>query len=122
MQSINSAEIMLRDTVREDIGRKVSEFLKTNSITKIGSGTVKPETRPQFNHIITVAPDKRAERQTEKENLHAAILELARIEIIGVTVTRSAHEIAKLLRPRGFKLEPPSVTRIAESIGIQLRA
>ncbi len=120
--SINASEIRVRDQVREDLNRKVSEFLKSGSITKVGTGTVKTETRPQFNHIIAVAPTKRAERQQEKEALHAAIAELSHIEIAGVTLIRSAHEVSALLRQRGFKLLSPSVKRVAESIGIQLRA
>lgn len=120
MQSINASEIRVRDPIREDLGRKVSEFLKSGSITKVGTGTVKTETRPQFNHIIAVAPTKRAERQQEKEALHAAIAELSHIEIAGVTLIRSAHEVSALLRQRGFKLLSPSVKRVAESIGIHL--
>lgn len=122
MQSINASEIRVRDQVREDLNLKVREFLKSGSITKVGTGTVKTETRPQFNHIIAVAPTKRAERQQEKEALHAAIAELSHIEIAGVTLIRSAHEVSALLRQRGFKLLSPSVKRVAESIGIQLRA
>ena len=120
--SINASEIRVRDQVREDLNLKVREFLKSGSITKVGTGTVKTETRPQFNHIIAVAPTKRAERQQEKEALHAAIAELSHIEIAGVTLIRSAHEVSALLRQRGFKLLSPSVKRVAESIGIQLRA
>ncbi len=120
MQSINASEIRVRDQVREDLNSKVSEFLKSGSITKVGTGTVKTETRPQFNHIIAVAPTKRAERQQEKEALHAAIAELSHIEIAGVTLIRSAHEVSALLRQRGFKLLSPSVKRVAESIGIHL--
>ena len=120
--SINASEIRVRDPIREDLNRKVSEFLKSGSITKIGNATVKTEPRPQFNHIIAVAPTKRAERQQEKEALHAAIAELSHIEIAGVTLIRSAHEVSALLRQRGFKLLSPSVKRVAESIGIQLRA
>ena len=122
MQSINASEIRVRDQVREDLNLKVREFLKSGSITKVGAGTVKTETRPQFNHIIAVAPNKRAERQQEKEALHAAIAELSHIEIAGVTLIRSAHEVSALLRQREFKLLSPSVKRVAESIGIQLRA
>ena len=120
MQSINASEIRVRDQVREDLNLKVREFLKSGSITKVGTGTVKTETRPQFNHIIAVAPTKRAERQQEKEALHAAIAELSHIEIAGVTLIRSAHEVSALLRQRGFKLLSPSVKRVAESIGIAL--
>ena len=118
--SINASEIRVRDQVREDLNLKVREFLKSGSITKVGTGTVKTETRPQFNHIIAVAPTKRAERQQEKEALHAAIAELSHIEIAGVTLIRSAHEVSALLRQRGFKLLSPSVKRVAESIGIHL--
>ena len=94
MQSINASEIRVRDQVREDLNRKVSEFLKSGSITKVGTGTVKTGTRPQSDHIIAVAPTKRAERQQEKEALHAAIAELSHIEIAGVTLIRSAHEVS----------------------------
>lgn len=66
--SINASEIRVRDQVREDLNLKVREFLKSGSITKVGTGTVKTETRPQFNHIIAVAPTKRAERQQEKRS------------------------------------------------------
>lgn len=118
--SINASEIRVRDQLREDLNLKVREFLKSGSITKVGTGTVKTETRPQFNHIIAVAPTKRAERQQEKEALHAAIAELSHIEIAGVTLIRSAHEVSALLRQRGFKLLSPSVKRVAESIGIHL--
>ena len=120
MQSINASEIRMRDPIREDLSQKVHAFLKANSITEVGTSSAKTETRPQFNHIIAVAPAKLAERQAEKEALHAAITELAHIEIAGVTLIRSAHEVSKLLRQRGFKLLSPSVTRVAESIGIYL--
>ena len=122
MQSINASEIRMRDQLREDLGRKVNDFLKSSTITNVGTTAAKIKKRAQFNHIIAVAPTKRAERQQEKEALHAAIAELSHIEIAGVTLIRSAHEVSALLRQRGFKLLSPSVKRVAESIGIQLRA
>ncbi len=120
MQSINASEIRMRDQLREDLGRKVNDFLKSGTITKVGTTAAKIKKRAQFNHIIAVAPAKRAERQQEKEDLNAAIAELSHIEIAGVRLTRSAHEVSALLHKRGFRLQPASVKRIAEGIGIAL--
>ena len=120
MQSINASEIRMRDQLREDLGRKVNDFLKSGTITKVGTTAAKIKKRAQFNHIIAVAPTKRAERQQEKEALNAAIAELSRIEIAGVRLTRSAHEVSALLHKRGFRLRPASVKRVAEGLGIAL--
>lgn len=120
MQSINASEIRMRDQLREELGRKVNDFLKSGTITNVGTTAAKIKKRAQFNHIITVAPAKRAERQQEKENLNAAIAELSHIEIAGVRLTRSAHEVSALLHKRGFRLRPASVKRVAEGIGIAL--
>lgn len=120
MQSINASEIRMRDQLREDLGRKVNDFLKSGTITNVGTTAAKIKKRAQFNHIIAVAPAKRAERQQEKEALSAAIAELSHIEIAGVRLTRSAHEVSALLHKRGFRLRPASVKRVAEGIGIAL--
>ena len=120
MQSINASEIRMRDQLREDLGRKVNDFLKSGTITNVGTTAAKIKKRAQFNHIIAVAPAKRAERQQEKESLNAAIAELSHIEIAGVRLTRSAHEVSALLHKRGFRLRPASVKRVAEGIGIAL--
>ena len=120
MQSINASEIRMRDQLREELGRKVSDFLKSGTITNVGTTAAKIKKRAQFNHIIAVAPAKRAERQQEKESLNAAIAELSHIEIAGVRLTRSAHEVSALLHKRGFRLRPASVKRAAEGIGIAL--
>ena len=120
MQSINASEIRMRDQLREELGRKVNDFLKSGTITNVGTTAAKIKKRAQFNHIIAVAPAKRAERQQEKENLNAAIAELSHIEIAGVRLTRSAHEVSALLHKRGFRLRPASVKRVAEGIGIAL--
>lgn len=120
MQSINASEIRMRDQLREELGRKVNDFLKSGAITNVGTTAAKIKKRAQFNHIIAVAPAKRAERQQEKEDLSAAIAELSHIEIAGVRLTRSAHEVSALLHKRGFRLRPASVQRVAEGIGIAL--
>lgn len=120
MQSINASEIRMRDQLREELGRKVNDFLKSGTITNVGTTAAKIKKRAQFNHIIAVAPVKRAERQQEKEDLSAAIAELSHIEIAGVRLTRSAHEVSALLHKRGFRLRPASVKRVAEGIGIAL--
>lgn len=120
MQSINASEIRMRDQLREDLGRKVNDFLKSGTITKVGTTAAKDKKRAQFNHIIAVAPARRTERQQEKETLNAAIAELSLIEIAGVRLTRSAHEVSALLHKRGFRLRPASVKRVAEGIGIAL--
>lgn len=120
MQSINASEIRMRDQLREELGRKVNDFLKSGTITSVGTTAAKIKKRAQFNHIIAVAPAKRAERQQEKESLNAAIAELSHIEIAGVRLIRSAHEVSALLHKRGFRLRPASVKRVAEGIGIAL--
>lgn len=120
MQSINASEIRMRDQLREELGRKVNDFLKSGTITNVGTTAAKIKKRAQFNHIIAVAPAKRAERQQEKESLNAAIAELSHIEIAGVRLTRSAHEVSALLHKQGFRLRPASVKRVAEGIGIAL--
>lgn len=120
MQSINASEIRMRDQLREELGRKVNDFLKSGTITNVGTTAAKIKKRAQFNHIIAVTPAKRAERQQEKESLNAAIAELSHIEITGVRLTRSAHEVSALLHKRGFRLRPASVKRVAEGIGIAL--
>lgn len=120
MQSINASEIRMRDKLREELGRKVNDFLKSGTITNVGTTAAKIKKRAQFNHIIAVAPVKRAERQQEKESLNAAIAELSHIEIAGVRLTRSDHEVSALLHKRGFRLRPASVKRVAEGIGIAL--
>lgn len=118
--SINASEVLMRNPIREDLSSKTAEFLKHNKITKVGTLTNQKDSRQQFNSTIAVAPDKRAERAKEKEAIDLAIKELAEIEIIGVKLRRSSNEVAKLLRQRGFKLQGPSVKRIADSLGIEL--
>lgn len=127
--SINASEVLLREPIRMDLERKVKEFLKQKSVNEVEQGLGSKENKFVFNDSIslaptrrTVAPTRRTAAAAEKEALHAAIAELSHIEIAGVTLIRSAYEVSALLRQRGFKLLSPSVKRVAESIGIQLRA
>lgn len=119
--SINSSEILMREPFRNDIARKVSEFLERNSITVLSTRTTGiSEKALTFNSIIAVVPNKRAHVAAEKERLESTIKELSFIEIDGVTLIRSAYEVAKIMRTRGYKMRAQSVQRIAKGIGISL--
>lgn len=120
--SINTSHIASKAALRAELAESVEAFLKAGVVTQASIGeTAKLTKKPQFNHILATEPTKQAERAAAREALHAAIAELAHAEIEGVTLVRSAHEVATMLRPMGFRLVSPSVKRVAESIGIYLR-
>ncbi|MDY0250743.1 MAG: hypothetical protein RBR45_11920 [Pseudomonas sp.] len=120
--SAHASEVRMKDVERRTLAAQVAQFMKENKVPELKTRRESKVERLVFNNSIAVAPAKRAERQQEKEALHAAIAELSCIEIEGVTIIRSAYEVSAMLRQRGFRLLSPSVKRVAESIGIYLRA
>lgn len=118
--SVNTTEILMRNSVRNELKNKMAEFLKSNSITVLETRTVPRPDRPAYNSAINVSPAKAKQVSAAREELSALVRELSTIEIEGVTIRRSATEVAKAMRLRGHKMRAPSVKRIAESIGITL--
>lgn len=118
--SVNTTEILMRNSVRNELKNKMAEFLKSNSITVLETRTVPRPDRPAYNSAINVSPAKAKQVSAAREELSALMRELSTIEIEGVTIRRSAAEVAKAMRQRGYKMRAPSVNRIAESIGITL--
>lgn len=120
--SVNTTEILMRDAVRNELHNKTVEFLKSNAITILETRTVPRSDRPAFNSAITVSPARAKQVGVAREELAALVRELATVQLMGVEIKRSASEIAKVMRGRGYKMRAPSVLRIAESIGIALAA
>lgn len=118
--SVNTTEILMRNSVRNELKNKMAEFLKSNSITVLETRTVPRPDRPAYNSAISVSPAKAKQVSTAREELATMVRELATIEVEGIKLRRSATEIAKVMRSRGHKMRAPSVKRIAESIGITL--
>ena len=118
--SVNTAEIVMRDAVRNELQSKMDEFLKSNKITVLETRTVPRPDRPSYNSAISVSPAKAKQVSAAREELATMVRELATIEVEGIKLRRSATEIAKAMRSRGHKMRAPSVIRIAESIGIAL--
>lgn len=120
--SVNTTEILIRNSVRNELKNKMAAFLKSNSITVLETRTVPRPDRPAYNSAISVSPAKAKQVSNAREELAAMVRELAIIEVEGIKLRRSATEIAKVMRSRGHKMRAPSVKRIAESIGITLVA
>lgn len=120
--SVNTAEIVMRDAVRNELQSKMDEFLKSNEITVLETRTAPRPDRPAYNSALSVSPARAKQVSLAREELAALVRELSTIEIEGVTIRRSAAEVAKAMRQRGYKMRAPSVIRIAESIGIELTA
>lgn len=120
--SVNTTEIIMRNSVRNELKNKMAEFLKSNSITVLEARTAPRSDRPAYNSALSVSPARAKQVSLAREELAALVRELSIIEIEGVTICRSAPEVAKAMRIRGHKLRAPSVKRIAESIGIKLVA
>lgn len=118
--SVNTAEIVMRDAVRNELQSKIDEFLKANEITVLETRTVPRYERPAFNSAIKVSQTKAKQVGVAREEIASLVRDLSTIEIEGVTIRRSAAEVAKAMRQRGYKMRAPSVIRIAESIGIAL--
>lgn len=118
--SVNTADIVMRDAVRNELQSKIDEFLKSNEITVLETRTTPRPDRPTYNSAISVSPAKAKQVSTAREELATMVRELATIEVEGIKLRRSATEIAKVMRSRGHKMRAPSVKRIAESIGITL--
>ncbi len=119
--SVNTTEILMRNSVRNELKNKMAEFLKSNSITVLETRTVPRPDRPTYNSVISVSPAKAKQVSAAREELSALVRELSTIEIEGVAMKRSAIEIARIMRSKGHKLKAPSVIRIAENLGIELR-
>lgn len=119
--SIHAADIYARDSERAELARYVDRFLENNEITVLEIRTTPPPNRETFNRAITVVPSKQLAVSADREIVDSMVRELAFIEIEGVRIARSAYEIGKLMREKGYKLRAQSVKRVAKSIGIELR-
>lgn len=119
--SVNTVEIVMRDAVRNELQSKMDEFLKSNEITVLETRTTPRSDRPAYNSALSVSPARAKQVSLAREELAALVRELSTIEIEGVTIRRSATEVAKAIRIRGHKMRAPSVIRIAENIGLELR-
>lgn len=119
--SVNTAEIVMRDAVRNELQSKMDEFLKSNEITVLETRTTPRPDRPAYNSALSVSPARAKQVSLAREELAALVRELSTIEIEGVTIRKSATEVAKAMRIRGHKMRAPSVIRIAENIGLELR-
>ncbi len=111
----------MRSADRESIASRVSEFLKSGSITKLDIRKGPREERPVlFNNSISSAPSKAPQVAKEKEAIESAIRELSTVVIDGEVVERSSGQIARIMRDNGYKLRATSVLRIAKGIGVNL--
>ena len=119
--SVHAAEIYARESARAEIARYVDSFLEGNEIPVLETRTVPLPDRPAYNSAISVSPAKAKQVGVAREEAAALVRELSTIEIEGVTIRRSATEVAKAMRQRGYKMRAPSVIRIAENIGLELR-
>lgn len=119
--SVNTVEIVMRDAVRNELQSKMDEFLKSNEITVLETRTTPRPDRPAYNSALSVSPARAKQVSLAREELAALVRELSTIEIEGVTIRKSATEVAKAMRIRGHKMRAPSVIRIAENIGLELR-
>lgn len=119
--STNLSDIQMRSADRESIASRVSEFLKSGSITKLDIRKGPREERPvPFNNSISSAPSKAPQVAKEKEAIESAIRELSTVVIDGEVVERSSGQIARIMRGNGYKLRATSVLRIAKGIGVNL--
>lgn len=119
--SVNTTEILMRTPDREQIEKKVKEYLKSNSIKIIDNRlTPMPDRVRSFNNIIATTPSKLSVVAADKETVENLVRRFSTIEIDGVVMRRTSYEIARLLRERGYKLRSPSVKRVAQSIGVKL--
>lgn len=112
----------MRNAIRNELQIKMDEFLKANEITVLETRTPARIERPAYNAVISVSPNKAKQVSTCREEYAAQVRELPTIEIHGIPIKRSATEIAKLMRQRGYKVHATSVIRIADSIGIKVFA
>ena len=119
--SIHASEIYARENDRAKLARYVDSFLEGNEITVLETRTTPRPDRPAYNSAISVSPAKAKQVSTAREELATMVRELATIEVEGIKLRRSATEIAKAMRLRGYKMRAPSVIRIAENIGLELR-
>lgn len=118
--SAHAAEIYARENDRAKLARYVDSFLESNEITVLETRTTPRPDRPAYNSALSVSPARAKQVSLAREELAVLVRELSTIEIEGVTIRRSATEVAKAMRQRGYKMRAPSVIRIAESIGIAL--
>ena len=119
--STNLSDIQMRSADRESIASRVSEFLKSGSITELDIRKGPREERPVlFNNSISSAPSKAPQVAKEKEAIESAIRELSTVVIDGEVVERSSGQIARIMRDNGYKLRATSVLRIAKGIGVNL--
>lgn len=119
--STNLSDIQMRSADRESIASRVSEFLKSGSITRLDIRKGPREERPVlFNNSISSAPSKAPQVAKEKEAIESAIRELSTVVIDGEVVERSSGQIARIMRDNGYKLRATSVLRIAKGIGVNL--
>ena len=119
--SIHASEIHARESDRAEIARYVDSFLEGNEITVLETRTTPRPDRPAYNSALSVSPASSKQVSLAREELAALVRELSTIEIEGVTIRKSATEVAKAMRLRGYKMRAPSVIRIAENIGLELR-
>ena len=118
--SIHAADIYARDSERAELARYVDSFLENNEITVLETRTVPRPDRPAYNSALSVSPARAKQVSLARDELADLVRELSTIEIEGVRIKRSAHEVAKIMRSKGYKLRAPSVRRIAASIGLEL--
>lgn len=120
--SSNASEILIRNAIRNELQIKMQEFLQTNEITVLEAQIPARIERPAYNAVISVSPHKAKQVNIEREEYTTQVRELSTIEIRGIPIRRSATEIAKLMRQRGYKARSSSVIRVAESLGIKVYA
>lgn len=116
--STNLADIKIRDFDRQELQGQIDAFLESNSITVLETRTVpRPERAVSFNGTSYATEERRREAKDRAEKA-GVIKDLAYICIEGVTLARSAHEIANIMRKQGFKIHSIAVIEIAKRIGI----
>lgn len=118
--SAHAADIHARDKQRAELARYVDSFLENNEITVLETRIAPRPDRPAYNSALSVSPARAKQVSLARDELADLVRELSTIEIEGVRIKRSAHEVAKIMRSKGYKLRALSVRRIAASIGLEL--
>lgn len=120
--STHLTEILTLNSAREELNELVSKFLKKNKITVVQTNVfAKSSGTAAFNNQITESNKKRETNFERREKMIKKIRQLSTIEIGGETISRSAYEIAKLMRESGYRVTAPSITRIAHESNIKIK-
>ena len=89
--SVNTTEIIMRNSVRNELKNKMAEFLKSNSITVLEARTAPRSDRPAYNSALSVSPARAKQVSLAREELAALVRELSIIEIESINCIDPDH-------------------------------